>query len=112
MKNSEFPKTINILGIIYKIEYTDKPSDVDAEKRQSLWGQIDYWTRIIRVYTKDRTKEDIWVTLIHEILHGLSNQLHLDLEERGDGETEETNLIDVLAHTLFDTLQRNGFLKI
>ena len=110
-----YPKRINILGIIYTIEYVEKPSDVDIEKRSSLWGQIDYWTRTIRIYTKNRTKEDIWVTLLHEILHGISDQLNLNLEEKGnddDATSPETTLVNLLSSGLFDTLTRNRLLKI
>ena len=42
------PTNVNILGVDYTIEYTDRPSDVDMYKRESLWGQVDFWTRTIR----------------------------------------------------------------
>ena len=44
------PNKVNILGVEYKIFYFDKPSEVYIYKRESFWGQIDYWTRTIRVY--------------------------------------------------------------
>jgi len=53
------PNKVNILGIEYSITYLDKPSDVDIYKRESLWGQIDYWTRTIRIYDNGRPEEDI-----------------------------------------------------
>ena len=71
------PTEINILGKIYKITYVDKPSDVDIYKRESLWGQIDYWTRTIRVYDNNASEEDIWEILWHEMLHGIAESLKL-----------------------------------
>lgn len=99
---------INILGRKYKIEYVDKPSDVDIYKRESLWGQIDYWTRTIRIYANDRTKEDIFETLIHEILHGIETDLKLKCFKESKGHDE----LDILAVALSDTLARNGIIKL
>ena len=48
------PKQVNILGLSHELIYVDKPSDVDIYKRESLWGQIDYWTRTIRIYDHGR----------------------------------------------------------
>ncbi len=93
----KFPKTIKILDRIYKVKFEDKPSDVDHKKRDSLWGQIDYWTRTITVYKSTRTKQDLWHTLIHEIIHGVSQQLRLKLSE----DTVE-RLSTGLLSTLFD----------
>lgn len=53
------PEIINVLGTEYKITYTDNTSEVDIYKRESLWGQVDYWTRTIRVYNNDRNSSDI-----------------------------------------------------
>lgn len=109
----KFPTSINVGGIIYKIIYTDKVSDTDSEGRQSIWGQIDYWGRTIRIYQKNRTKEDIWHTLFHEIIHAISEQFRLNLEEiEGNKENDESSLVDVFSLALFDTLNRNGFFKM
>ena len=100
------PASINILGNTYSVTYVDNPAEVDWRKREALWGQIDYWTRGIRVYEKDRTSQDVLHTLIHEILHGIVSALHID-DEKVDDETT----IDVLALALADVLTRNGWLK-
>ena len=114
--DSKLPTSVNVGGIVYKIIYTDKSSDTDSEGRQSIWGQIDYWTRTIRVYKKDRTEHDIWHTIFHEIMHGISQQYQLNLEEKQislnkDGDDNESTFIDVFSLLLFDTLTRNNFLK-
>ncbi|KKL20623.1 hypothetical protein LCGC14_2453570 [marine sediment metagenome] len=99
------PDKVNIHGVIYTIEYFNKPSEVDIFKRDSLWGQIDYWTRTIRVYDNNRNTQDIWKTIMHEILHGIASDLNLkDLDKNED-------TIDMLARSLVDTLFRNDWLN-
>lgn len=101
------PLSVNILGTEYTIEYCNKPSEVDIYKRESLWGQIDYWTRTIRIYENDRINSDLWQTLIHEILHGIV--VSLKIKELQGKENEDK--IDLLALGLTDVLFRNRFLK-
>lgn len=115
--DANLPKSINVGGIIYKILYVDKASDTDIEGRQAIWGQIDYWTRTIRIYQKNRSKEDIFHTLLHEIIHAISEQFRLNLEDKqvpGNEEIgdAETSFIDVFSLILFDTLKRNNLIKI
>jgi len=101
------PTEINILGIQYRVEYMDKPSDVDIYKRESLWGQIDYWTRTIRIYDNGRQQEDIWQTVLHEVLHGIAEALKLSVLGNADYHDE----LDLLALALVDVLFRNGWMK-
>jgi len=102
------PDKINILGHIYNIEYCDKASDVDIHKREALWGQVDYWTRTIRVYVNSRTPEDISETIIHEIIEVLKEELCVD-QLKGEDNHDAINL---LAIGLNDTLIRNGFMNV
>lgn len=99
------PESINILGITYKVEYVDKPSDVDIFKRESLWGQIDYWTRTIRIYDNGRSIEDVWQSIFHEILHGISEALKLQSLSKEEYHDE----LDILALAIIDVLVRNGW---
>jgi hypothetical protein len=101
------PTTVNVLGHEYAITYTNNPAEVDMYKRESLFGQIDFWTRTIRIYANDRKDSDILETLLHEILHAIDNDLKLECfkEEKGHDE------LDIIANTLADTLIRNGWLK-
>ena len=99
------PSSVIILGKRYEINYTDKPSDVDIYRRESLWGQIDYWTRTIRVYENKGSAEDRWHTIIHEVLHGIITALKLDKLK------EDEDTIDLLALALVDTLFRNEWLR-
>ena len=98
---------INILVVEYKVTYCSNPSEVDIYKRESLWGQIDYWTRTIRVYDNGRPDEDIFQTLLHEILHAIDSQLHLKIMKEDNGHDN----IDLIALALTDVLFRNGWLK-
>ena len=103
MNSNHRPKNINILGVVYKVTYVDKPSDVDIYKRESLWGQIDYWTRTIRIYDNDRPGEDVWHAIFHEIIHGI--QVALNIKSLKDAEDD----IDVLSLALADVIFRNGW---
>ena len=74
-------------------------------KRESLWGQVDYWTRTIRVYHNDRQNADVWQTLWHEILHAIAEKLHITT---GNGKLQnDENAIDLLATGINAVLQDN-----
>ena len=103
------PKEVNILGLVYSIEYVDKPSEVDIFKRNSLWGQIDYWTRTIRIYDNKRPESDLLETLMHEILHGITQALKIKVN--GNDLYKDEDAIELLALALADTLIRNSWLK-
>jgi len=101
------PDSVVILGIEYTIEYVEKPSDVDIYKRESLWGQLDYWTRSIRIYADDLSDEDVWGTLLHEVLHGIVDAFKIK-SLQGD---EQHDDLDMLSLALTDVLFRNGWIK-
>ena len=103
------PTSVNILGKVYAIQYMSKPSDVDIYKRLSLWGQIDFWSRTIRVYEGERTPPDLLETIIHEVIHGIASELELKPLKDGD-KAEET--VSLLALALADVLHRNGWLTL
>lgn len=104
----DYPSSVNVLGIRYEIQYVEKPSDVDIFKRKSLWGQIDYWTRTIRVYANNRSAEDVWGTILHEVLHAITSALHMDRLESDDANDD----VDLLAMALVDTAVRNGWVEL
>ena len=99
------PESVNILGTKYTITYCDKPSEVDIFKRESCWGQIDYWTQTIRIYDNGSGEERVWQTLIHEVIHGIAGPLKLKIND-----TERHDELDILAISLYDVLSRNGWL--
>lgn len=104
------PTKVNILGKVYSITYVEKPSDVDIHHEESLWGQVDFWTRTIRIFDRDRSDEDLWHTLLHEIIHAIAEELHLpNLANWKDDKTHDE--LDLLALALTDILFRNDWLK-
>jgi hypothetical protein len=98
------PDSVNILGKHYEIKYCDNPADVDIYKRESLWGQIDFWTRTIRIYDSGRKDGDIADTVFHEVLHGIVTQLDIEIEN------EET-AVRLIGMALSDVFIRNGWLN-
>lgn len=102
------PTSVNVLGVVYAVAYVDRPSDVDRNGRQARWGETDYWTRTIRIYKNERPVEDIWGTVIHEVIHAIEEPLHIKAFEGKRGHDE----LDILAKALADVLIRNGWLKV
>jgi predicted ArsR family transcriptional regulator len=100
------PDKVNILGKVYTIVYVDRPSDVDIFKRESFWGQIDFWTKTIRVYSQT-TGEDVLQTILHEIIHAIVAELKLHILEKEDAH----DTVDMLALGLADVFTRNGWLR-
>jgi hypothetical protein len=100
------PDKVNILGKIYTIVYVDRPSDVDIFKRESFWGQIDYWTCTIRVYSQ-RIEADVLQTILHEIIHAIVAELKLHILEKEDAH----DTVDLLALALADVFTRNEWLR-
>ena len=100
------PDKINILGVDYSITYVDKPSEVDIFHRESLWGQIDYWTRTIRIYDNGTRPEDVIHSIVHEVLHGIADGLKLELRK-----SERHDELDLIALAFTDVLLRNGWIQ-
>lgn len=96
-------KEVNILGFNFKIDYVDNASEVDIHKRESYVGQIDYWSKSIRIYNKSDNEQKC-ETLIHEILHGIAEYGCIN-------EIKEEKIISRLSILIYDTLNRNGLLK-
>lgn len=109
---SKLPQSVKIAGIPYKIKYCQTPSEVDIYKRESLWGQCDYWTKTFRVYAKDNPMQMIVTTLLHEIVHGYGYEMDIPcISPRGVNTPEETEemefMVDRISRMLFDFLVAN-----
>ena len=95
---------VNILGKVYKIIYFNNVSEVDVDRQGLFWGQMDPWTRTIRIYAKNRTAEDMWETILHETLHAIADILDLSIKDK-----EKT--IDLLSTALADMMIRNNWIN-
>lgn len=102
---------VEILGLYYTITYVDSPSDVDIVKHSSFWGQIDYWTRTIRIYQKGRSERDIFETVMHEVLHGIAERLNLKSLEYTVEKSDVHSDLDLLSIAITDVLCANGLLS-
>jgi hypothetical protein len=101
------PKKINIMGVDYTIEYVKNPAEVDLHKRRSLWGQIDYWTRTIRIYDNGRPLTDIWVTIIHEVFHAIAEEMKLKSWDKEEAHED----LDRMASIFVDVAVRNKWFR-
>lgn len=88
-----FPTTVKIGWKLYHIQIIDAVLNNGPE----LYGQIDFNGRLIRLRAAN-TAEQNEVTLIHEILHGISEMYDLDLEE---------HTVEVLCNALYTLLCDN-----
>jgi hypothetical protein len=105
----KLPKKIDIFGIPYKVIYTKTRLEADADKRQQLDGQIDYINYTIRIYDAGQSKEDVFNTLIHEIIHGVL--WHYGISEFFD-ESRNELITNLTASGICDTLIRNKLISL
>lgn len=97
------PTELNILSRIYKIEYFDSMTEVDAREEKIALGQVDLHNKVIRIYLQQGRFPDILRELIHEILHVLVYELKIDFVD-----DREEKVIDNLAVGFMDLLIRNN----
>ena len=110
-KEDSKPKSINVMGVNYELEYVDNMIDADIDRRHELLGQIDYITRTIRLYTKNekKTKGDGYTfhLVMHEMLHAIAVNAGITPLMGDDGE----RYIDIMGTVLADSLVRNGMVS-
>ena len=86
---------IKILGIEYKLEEVEQ-----VNKNQRLFGEIDFVNQTIKI-EKDLNEDRKKQVLLHEILHGICEQL--GIEEINNNET----LIQSISSALYQVLKDN-----
>ena len=102
---TDLPSKIKVLGIVYSVEYVDKPSDVDIHHRESLWGHVDYWTRSIRIYRNKLEENSVFYHLWHELVHALSEMLRIDTSK--GRLTDDEKAVDLMALGISSILMEN-----
>jgi len=90
------PKEIKIGPYTYRVESV--PEGI-VEDSQELYGHISFGQDVIQITTKFTT-ERVVTTLLHEVLHGLSELFDLNLKERQ---------VACLAAGLMMVITDNGF---
>lgn len=108
------PRSLIIMGVRYRVEYTRGMVEVDVDKRNALWGQVDFHTRTIRVFRgtaeRERSPEDQLQTLMHEIVHAILQGNHMLQGAIRKGMEEP--FVDNIATILADTLTRNRLVRL
>lgn len=99
---TNYPTSINILGTVYEITYFEKAHDVDFMKRKAHSGAIDYWDKKINIHNSGNHVE-MWKTIMHEILHGISEEANIKMLDNDDNHSE----LDLLSKVLVDIIIRN-----
>ena len=102
-------KKLNVMSTIYKVSYHKDIKRVSGDDGEKITlGLIDYINREIRIFDNGNT-EEIFKTLIHEIMHAVA--VEMGLSECWTTETEE-RIVDGFAVGMADTLLRNGLIKL
>lgn len=100
------PTVVNILGVPYRITYHINALDVDIDGDKALFGQICFRSRTIRILDNGRPAEDVFRTLLHEIIHGITDGLGVPLKE-ADLDRIATGMADVLVRNEWIDLHGN-----
>lgn len=94
MAKRKMPSTIVIGPHHYRVDLVHKPRDSGGD----LWGSIDLSEQVLRL-DDDLSAENLPVVLLHEILHGVSYMVGLEMDERTVG---------TLSRVLVDVGRRNN----
>jgi len=78
--------------------------DLAGNREDPVFGLCDYVKREITIYVGGRDIIDVWKTLIHEILHALSDSLALHSFMKFK---DHEQIVDALSNGLVDTIVRN-----
>jgi hypothetical protein len=107
-KNSWRVKKLDVLSKEYSVVYSQKAQDLDVAGMEAIWGTVDPFRKIIRVYDSEHCPVDTLDALMHEILHAISIELNMELLIGDQGE----KIIGPLATALVDVLVRNKIIEM
>ena len=97
-----FPEAVIVCGVTYSVELVEDGMDFEEE-----YGMINYAQRRIRIQDNGDPVVNMQ-TLVHEIMHAISNAYGLKL----DNTEKKHQAMDVLASVLVDTLTRSDILVL
>lgn len=92
------PETVRIGSIDYKIELTKAPIVLDYKQCN---GIIDYTQSKIILDSNTLEQQQLELTLLHEIVHGM-------LHDRGLEEQSNEPLVDAIAYALHQLIRDNS----
>lgn len=92
----KLPKTINVMGVIYRIRLRRNPL-VDGEY---AWGFTNYQSALV-VLRRGMNPQKMTQTLIHELTHAMIHEMGDD--KRCNDET----LVNPLGNVLYQVLKEN-----
>lgn len=72
------PHSVRVGPLVYSIRYTRQFPKPDSPGRQ--WGEVDHEFCQITIY-RNLSPQQQWLTLIHECLHAIDEQLRTSLTE-------------------------------
>ena len=107
-----WPTEICLGPYTYVVEYVQHLEEVDSDKRDgSLIGQHDPWRSRVAVFVGPngmrRHADEIFVTLLHELVHAIFRQNPL-LRGCLDPDAPDEEFIDAFVTSLAELLVRNG----
>lgn len=91
------PETVRIGSIDYKIELVDTPIILDYKQCN---GIIDYTQSKIILDSNTLEQQQLELTLLHEIVHGM-------LHDRGLEEQDNEQLVEALSYALHQLIRDN-----
>ena len=92
-------KSIRILGKDYEVEYCDLRKE--KESSASSRGYVCTGEQIIRIDNHNSKRQTQEETLLHEIIHALSDALGADLDEKQ---------VNLMGAGLYQVINDNGLL--
>ena len=109
----KWPKELWALGRRYQVRYVSDTKYIKDDDGDELVAQVSFWRRVIRVGLKThgvrRTKEDIFLDMMHEMMHVIIED-DSAIKKIVGNHVEE--FVTRFSKYLADILLRNGFVRL
>jgi len=109
---ARWPKRVSVGGVPYRAEWRPHVE----EDGRGYWGMAEYGTRTISISQKDaggaaRSGDDMFVTLLHEMIHAVLEEAPL-LRKRVKGGGGREAFVKTLATILGGALLDTGLVRL